>query len=258
MNIGSGKDGLSLVSSTAAAAAIVKGSVGFEVANSQGVSIQRFRIEPVAYGIYVSPSGSTALVRSNLIVGGATGIAIFGEGGTVRDNALLQQTSVGVWLGGGSFPEPVHADVLNNRITGTGTANSVGVFIESGIVLGGSSSAVLFGNTISDHPLAGVSAHSSGPDPGSLLIKANTVFRNGEGLEVNYFAARVENNRVNGNSGNGIEVVAQDATFLSNNAKSNGGTDCLDHSSGGGTAGTANTWTGNYGLESSPVGICKP
>ena len=36
----------------------------------------------------------------------------------------------------------------------------------------------------------------------------------------------------------------------------NDGTDCVDHSAGGGTAGTANTWAGNVGDESDPDGLC--
>jgi hypothetical protein len=174
----------------------------------------------------------------------------------VRDNTLLHQTNAAVHLdtvGGATLA----ADVLNNTMTGPGAAGS-----SSGVAYfslgGGTGSALIFGNTISEHRQSGINVNSSPADAGPVTVKANTLFRNGTGIFVNYPATRVENNKVNGNFGNGIEVFTAGHTFLSNNAKSNTGIDCVDHSTGGGTASTGNTWTGNYGLESSPVGICKP
>ena len=38
----------------------------------------------------------------------------------------------------------------------------------------------------------------------------------------------------------------------------NGRFDCADDSSGGRTAGTADTWANNTGEEDSPPGICNP
>ncbi len=56
----------------------------------------------------------------------------------------------------------------------------------------------------------------------------------------------------------GIEVDAVGATLRRNDARRNVGHGCLDETTGGGTAGTANTWSRNVGSPASdPVGICR-
>lgn len=55
----------------------------------------------------------------------------------------------------------------------------------------------------------------------------------------------------------GIDVDTGGNTFTSNIAFSNPVLDCLDETTGGGTAGTANTWIGNQGSTSFPAGICS-
>jgi nitrous oxidase accessory protein NosD len=254
VTIGPGKDGLSLVSSTAALAAIVRGNVPFIVSGAQGVSIQRFRLEPATTGILVGFSSGTALIRSNLVVGGANGMFISGAGGTIRDNTLLQQSATGLALQPLAITE-IHTEALNNRITGPGGTESAGISVFTGF-LSNMGSVTVFGNTVSEH-VFGILATST-TDPAELLVSANTLFRNQVGLLLDHWAARVENNRVNENTGAGIRVSAFGARLLSNNARANGGTDCFDQSSGPGTAGTANFWTGNHGLESNPAGICTP
>jgi hypothetical protein len=46
------------------------------------------------------------------------------------------------------------------------------------------------------------------------------------------------------------------AQFLNNDFRFNTGFDCDDDTLGGGTAGTASTWTNNLGLDDDPDGIC--
>jgi parallel beta-helix repeat protein len=250
VTIGAGKDGLSLLSSTATAAATVKSPNPFTVLGAQGVSIQKFRIEPTTAGIFAFDGGFD-LIRNNLIVGGEIGIDLIGsQADTVRDNTLLAQTLAGVFVQGGS--NPAAADVLNNTVTG-GTASAT-----FGVIYGASAGAVsglAFGNTISKHTFA-IDVTSG---PADVSLKANTVFQNGGGIFItSTVPVEVENNRVNGNATYGIEVHTGGHTLLSNNARSNGGTDCIDTTSGGGTASTANTWTGNYGLDWNVPGICTP
>ncbi len=66
-------------------------------------------------------------------------------------------------------------------------------------------------------------------------------------------------NRASRNTLEGIWSVGSSGnTFDCNGARSNGGADCRDDSMGSGTAGTANTWTFNRGIDASPPGICTP
>ncbi len=250
--VGAGKDDVSLFSITAAAAAVIKGQI--VVTNGvDGVSIQRFRIEPnISHaGIAVAGEGTgVPLIRSNLIVGGATGINVSGgDVGAIRDNTLLNQTSFGVRVAPAAG-QTSSAGVLSNTITGTPTSEGL-VFSSNGAVL----SALAFGNTISKHGVRGIGVTDV---EAGITIRANNVFRNGEGLRVaGSPTALIENNKLSENTGAGIITSGSQATFTSNNARGNGGTDCVDTSTGGGTAGTGNTWTGNYGYEATPATICK-
>jgi hypothetical protein len=78
----------------------------------------------------------------------------------------------------------------------------------------------------------------------------------------------IAGNDIDGNGSDGILAVGADANgepqeggniFLNNHLDNNDGISAEDQSSGGGTAGTANTWTGNLcpgGRPSSPAGLC--
>ena len=46
------------------------------------------------------------------------------------------------------------------------------------------------------------------------------------------------------------------AQFVDNDFSLNTGLDCEDDTTGGGTAGTANAWTNNLGIDDDPDGIC--
>jgi hypothetical protein len=253
VSIGAGKDNLSLVSSTAAAAAIVQG--GFAVDGAQGVSIQKFRVEPTAggAGIAVATGSSTALIRSNLVVGGLIGIHVVNaDAGTVRDNSLNGQTQQGIAVIASALGV-AKADVLNNTVIGT--AESSGIYL---VAVAGDLTTTAFGNTVSKNGAYGVYVQGASGGTGTVAVKANSVSAGGAGMTFGgSLPATVENNNVSANSGGGISANSGGHTFKSNNAKGNGGTDCQDSSTGTGTAGTGNTWTGNYGLESNPVGICK-
>lgn len=65
---------------------------------------------------------------------------------------------------------------------------------------------------------------------------------------------------VRGSADNGIKLDGDAAgvSIHDNDFRQNGGTDCLDESSGAGTAGTANTWLRDLGGQSDPAGICTP
>ena len=83
-------------------------------------------------------------------------------------------------------------------------------------------------------------------NPGTT-VTGNTVSENeveGSGT----FGIRVEAHILGGGAGGN--------TVSENEVENSGGTDCTDNTSGGGTAGTANTWTENEGATSSPAGLC--
>jgi parallel beta-helix repeat protein len=90
-------------------------------------------------------------------------------------------------------------------------------------------------------------------------IASNDVF--GVGVQrgihiVSGTGTRVIGNRVQEYQ-TGIEVDASGTTLKGNDARGNTDQGCLDETTGGGTAGTANTWSGNVGSPaSSPAAIC--
>jgi hypothetical protein len=62
----------------------------------------------------------------------------------------------------------------------------------------------------------------------------------------------------NGGDGFHLTATSSDNLLSLNGALGNLGFDCHDESVGTGTAGTANTWTMNFGDTSSPPGLCVP
>ena len=52
------------------------------------------------------------------------------------------------------------------------------------------------------------------------------------------------------------DALSSNNTITGNHLKNNVTHDCHDNSHGGGTLGTANTWTDNHGETSSPPGLC--
>lgn len=55
-----------------------------------------------------------------------------------------------------------------------------------------------------------------------------------------------------------VGITAEDNVLAGNHVRQSEQFDCLDQSTGTGTAGTANTWINNTGTKSSPRGICLP
>lgn len=69
---------------------------------------------------------------------------------------------------------------------------------------------------------------------------------------------RLHNNEAAASASDGIRVFdGIDNELKNNRIDSSGGTDAVDDTSGGGTAGTANTWKNNRCSTSSPAGLCK-
>ena len=76
-------------------------------------------------------------------------------------------------------------------------------------------------------------------------------------------SSNVLENEVEGSGTLGISVQelsggsAGGNTLSENEVENSVTTDCIDNSVGAGTSGTANTWTANEGVTSSPAGLCE-
>jgi hypothetical protein len=98
------------------------------------------------------------------------------------------------------------------------------------------------GGTVSDNTIA--ESATSGETPvGIWLI--------GQGTEV-------DGNRVRGYDEGMFMEVGEGNVITSNDFRGNRSFDCHDLTTGAGTAGTANTWSGNLGVTDDPDGICSP
>ncbi|NMO92290.1 nitrous oxide reductase family maturation protein NosD [Actinomycetospora sp. TBRC 11914] len=119
-------------------------------------------------------------------------------------------------------------------------------------------------NILSGDAGTGISANGAfGSAPSTnLLIDSNVVRNRTTGIAVNddHRSVTVRSNVVQGSTGNGIRLAAgsQGVTVTSNAVVGSGGVDCVDESTGSGTAGTADTWTRNAGRTSTPAGLCIP
>ncbi len=102
----------------------------------------------------------------------------------------------------------------------------------------------------------------------NLLIESNIIRDRTTGISINndHRSVTVRSNivqnstRSGANPGRGIRVAADNKGVIvtSNAVVGSSDVDCVDESSGSGTAGTADTWTRNAGRTSTPVGLCVP
>jgi parallel beta-helix repeat protein len=182
-------------------------------------------------------AGSTAQIRGNVLVG-------------TRGSAAEQR---GIALGDPDFvldQPPADVDVRDNEIVGFSHVESGPSPDESGSSIG------IF-----------VEGHVTG------TVGPNRIFDNRVGIWLSGRGTTVADNIVRDNTLAGILLdafKAQDNQLLRNVARNNGlgappgvppdvvRGDCLDFSTGTGTAATANTWTDNLGGSSFPGGLCRP
>ena len=133
------------------------------------------------------------------------------------------------------------ARVSNNTLDGGGSTDATGISLNSQFydVLPGYAATTISENTI-DGWNNGIRI-TGGTDGywSNVTIAANHIAESAvDGITVGQ-----------GNTGN---------SFLSNNVSSSAATDCVDATTGTGTALTANTWTANVGSTSTPAGLCNP
>ena len=107
--------------------------------------------------------------------------------------------------------------------------------VGSGIELLGPTDGRVMGNDLTG-------AAPDGPDRPGILLDASSL--------------NVADNEVHRFRRGGIRVTAGGNIIRDNDFRNNRDTDCVDTTSGGGTAGTDNLWTDDLGKEDSPNGIC--
>jgi parallel beta-helix repeat protein len=227
---------------------------------------------PTGTGIYSDQGLSAARIVSNAFFeNGDAGITLIGDGTGSLDGVLIQKNTsyadgdlvsisgstdstiekntATAALGSAAYIESGNANLSitgNTFNAGEDEGIAIDAFTDPGLPTAGTKNV---GLTVSNnkiksgataHADAGIAVYLDSLD-GSTFTK-NTVNKNGyDGLFV-----------ADGNSGN---------LFENNDLKGNqvigAGFDCHDDTTGGGTAGTDNTWTKNKGKTSSPSGLCK-
>jgi nitrous oxidase accessory protein NosD len=161
-----------------------------------------------------------------------------------------------------------NAEIRSNTITttspGDGDANS-------GIYLGGSDwTATISSNTLVGDGAPNASGITDSTDfyPASegIYITSNTVsgYLYGIHLRGAQTGFWITNNTVTGSLSGGISITGSTATGgnvvdnkISGTTPGAGHYDCADHTTGGGTAGTANSWHDNVASTGSPRGLCS-
>ncbi|GIH14044.1 right-handed parallel beta-helix repeat-containing protein [Rugosimonospora africana] len=137
--------------------------------------------------------------------------------------------------------------IANNTITG-GAAS--GINLNNIFYSANPSTGVRIIDNIISRRLNGVrvaSSSNAGPVATDVTISGNVVTDAGVGDPVSGPA----------DGGNGIWLQGgSHFTVTGNRATNSVSTDCRDQTTGSGTAGTANTWTGNLGATSFPAGLC--
>jgi hypothetical protein len=209
----------------------------------------------------------------------AAGILLIDSNNTTVSNNVVQGNDANVYAyqDGQGAPYPTWI-ITNNHIgqavnnSGTdcgGTCNPVpfGGGIGDGLVLDSVTNVTATGN-VSDSDAEYGFALAGAIDS---TLSNNTTTTSGGGIYVGgnapgYIGAistgnTVDNNKSNGSSHDGVfaDTSSSNNTFGSNSMHTNAAFDAHDKSTGTGTSGTANTWTGNTckpAHDSSPAGLC--
>ncbi len=182
----------------------------------------------------------------NVPGGAGSGIILFCPGPTWVTNNLVTRADLGI-----SVVDTAGARVHNNDIADSGfdaiSLQFLGLF---------------FGNIGCTAPGAPLPVEDNSIHNNNIVDSGDT------GISfANFDAAtdpatpndnRVSSNRIGASGFDGIHVFDGSSNLLLNNwMTGSGSTDAADDTSGGGTAGTANTWKNNKCSTSSPPGLCK-
>jgi parallel beta-helix repeat protein len=220
------------------------------------------------------PPSANVTITNNAVEASGGFLVQYADQIVVSNNTITQATRTGIYVGG-----DVHGvTVSNNTLNGAADVNNAyyigrhtGIFIGTLDIPGPIQGVTVSGNTITGYrngiwlagdpttgAVSGVTVESNtvqnssdpngnaNPDPygyGILLWDANN--------------NTIRYNQVTGNTSGGIYVNAASTgnTFTGNTATGNGGYDLHDASTGNGTGGTADTWSGNTFGTAYPPGL---
>ncbi len=164
-------------------------------------------------------------------------------GGLADGNTILNNGEIGISV---SVPNS-RATVTNNVISGPSPSIfSIGIDVFR--------AAARITDNVVQNTEYGLEFADSAP---GMVVENNHLTDNYVGLLLDSASARVTHNSVDDGT-YGIKALGYHNLFASNHATGNAEYDCLDFSTGGGTAGTANIWTKDIGDPQSPGGICQP
>lgn len=222
-----------------------------------GVEVSRFVIEKPSTsgatpaGVQVEAGASVKTMRQNLIRGVDNwGVVVHGSAPDISYNTIRGYGHFGILVVKPPASSATAATMSFNTLVGQPGA-SAGITVQSG-----ARGTAIDNRVVDNGAFAGI--YVDGASPG-VVLKYNKVFDNARGIFLaDTQGALVSSNRVSGNAGEGIFTNVGGNKFDHNDARSNGGFDCQDTSSGPRTAGTGNTWAANLGLDSMPAGICRP
>jgi parallel beta-helix repeat protein len=176
----------------------------------------------------------------------------------VDGNASVGSSGAGIFFGGGSSGVTVAGNVIQQcAFTGINVRYVPGSFDVSS----NNTKLSIAGNRVTGCGDGGIRLRDGTAED---LVRGNRVTQNGTGAAAdgisleNADSNRVEDNRSDGNGRDGVRSDA-DSTgndLLRNTAVGNREHDCHDDSVGAGTAGTANSWTGDVGATENRTGLC--
>ncbi len=243
-------------------------------------------------GLYFNASGTNLseaeqnCIRQNNEPGSASGSGIYSDAGLKRAD-IETNTFSGNENSGVLLDAPAAGGVDNVRVvTNTSLADRAFAFIfksnnanvgsnniqdntsAPGIFFGDSNTNLRITSNIIDRGFLGVRGNAFGLSPSTNVTMTSNIIRNstsgavGHGISVapnSLTNSAIRGNIALDNAGDGIRIDAGGNggnTITSNAARGNDMLDCRDSTTGTGTDGTANTWTGNAGPNAAPPGIC--
>jgi Right handed beta helix region len=278
-------DGLAFVSPTVGPCSETLAGIG--VIGARNVTISNVHVTASTAGDTLGVCG----LKVGILLNG-------GGSATIQDSLIRDFKVDGVYIDENSTAtvrhnsiEWVHADApvvatqlggqAGTHVVPAGEPPIVGVIVDNG------SDATIRGNTIFSDPRWTASGQLGSAvfvtTNGSARVRHNVIRRVDNGLFLMGDPVTAKGNDIRRGAGIGIlllgpgHLTAADnrvtrqaavglqafddtsgASITDNDFRGNAGIDCIDLSSDGGTAGTANSWTGNRGDESAPTGLCSP
>lgn len=216
----------------------VNASIRLSDAGHDAIHILRNTLRHVASGVAACDASPALACRPEIRLIGTRGIL-------VQQNSIAGSGERAIYLADNERPR-----VVDNRLrAGTG----IGIEIR-GITASGTS---VLGNRLAGFGGAAMLINASG-----VLAEGNEIEDSEAGIVmVNASANRIAANNIEDHASYGIDVsgdptLAGGNDIADNEVRGNAVLDCRDRTTGSGSFGTANTWTGNEGSRSSPAGLC--